>query len=115
MWELEKLIINEQDVVVITCKKVENTRSKLYDSKGRVWNTFGADTPAYIVCLDELRKQQVINEKVYDQMLVDDTVRKLAWEGLQKNMVMGGDMMIDRKASEVFNPQVDSTHWKDKC
>ena len=48
-------------------------------------------------------------------MLVDDTVRKLAWEGLQKNMVMGGDMMIDRKASEVFNPQVDSTHWKDKC
>ena len=40
---------------------------------------FGPDTPACMACLDELWKQQV----VYDQKLMEDTVRKLAWEGLQ--------------------------------
>ena len=45
---------------------------------------FGSDTPACMACLDELQKQQVIDKKVYDQRLMDDTVRKLAWEGLQK-------------------------------
>ena len=28
---------------------------------------FGSDTPDCMACLDELRKQLVINEKVYDQ------------------------------------------------
>ena len=37
--------------------------------------------------LDELRKQQVIYEKVYDQKLMDDTVRKPARDELQKNIV----------------------------
>ena len=45
---------------------------------------FGADTPACMTCLNELRKKQVIDEKVQDQKLMDDTVRKLAWDGLQK-------------------------------
>ena len=67
-----------------------------------------------MACLNELRKQQVIDEKVYDQNLMDDTVRKLAWEGLQKNMVMDGDMMIDRRTGEMLNPEVDSMYWKDK-
>ena len=33
--------------------------------------------------LDELRNQQVIDQKLYDQRLMEDTVRKLAWEELQ--------------------------------
>ena len=45
---------------------------------------FGSDTPACMACLDELRKQQIIDQHVYDQKLMDDTIRKLAWEGLQK-------------------------------
>ena len=45
---------------------------------------FGADTPACMTCLNELRKKQIIDEKVQDQKLMDDTVRKLAWDGLQK-------------------------------
>ena len=57
-----------------------------------------------MACLNELRKQQVIDEKVYDQNLMDDTVRKLAWEGLQKNMVMDGDTMIDRRTGEELDP-----------
>ena len=45
---------------------------------------FSSDTPACMACLDGLRKQQAIGQHVYDQKLMEDTVRKLAWEGLQK-------------------------------
>ena len=45
---------------------------------------FGLDTPACMACQDELRKQQVIDQKIYDQKLMEDTVRKHTWEGLQK-------------------------------
>ena len=45
---------------------------------------FGSDTPCCMACLDELRKQQIIDQHVYDQRLMDDTIRKLVWEGLQK-------------------------------
>ena len=58
---------------------------------------FGADAPTCIACLDELWKQKVIDEKVYDQKLMDDTVRKLAWDGLQKKIMMDGDTMINRR------------------
>ena len=39
---------------------------------------FGSDTPVCMACLDELQKQQVIDQYVYDQKLMDDTIRKLA-------------------------------------
>ena len=45
---------------------------------------FGSDSPACMACLDELRKQQIIDQHVFDQRRMDYTVRKLAWEGLQK-------------------------------
>ena len=32
---------------------------------------FGPDSPVCITCLDELRNQLVIDEKVYDQKLMD--------------------------------------------
>ena len=75
---------------------------------------FGSDTPACVACLDELRKQQIIDQKVYDQKLMEDTMRKLAWEGLQKNIVIDGDTMIDKRTGEVLDPEADSTYWKDK-
>ena len=75
---------------------------------------FGLDNPACMTCLDELRKQQVIDQHVYDQKLMDDTIRKLAWDGLQKNIVMDGDTMIDKRTGVVLNPQVGSIYWKDK-
>ena len=75
---------------------------------------FGSDTPICMACLDELRKQQIIDQHVYDQRLMDDTIRKLAWDGLQKNIVMDGDTMIDKKTGEVLGPEADSTYWKDK-
>ena len=64
--------------------------------------------------LDELRKQQVIDQKVYDQRLMEDTVRKLACEELQKNIVVHGDTMIDKRTGEVLDPEIDFTYWKDK-
>ena len=67
-----------------------------------------------MACLDELRKQQVIDQKVYDQKLMEDMMRKLAWEGLQINIVMDGDTMIDKWTGEMLDPEVDSTYWKDK-
>ena len=75
---------------------------------------FGSDTPNCMASLDELWKQQIIDQHVYDQRLIDDTVRKLAWEGLQKNIAMNDDMMIDKRTGEVLDPEVDCTYWKDK-
>ena len=75
---------------------------------------FGSDTPACMTCLDELRKKQAIDQHVYDQRLMDDTIRKLAWEELQKNIVMNGDTMIDMRISDVLDSEVDSAYWKDK-
>ena len=39
---------------------------------------FGSDIPACMACLDELRKQQAIDQHVYDQTSMDDTIRRLA-------------------------------------
>ena len=75
---------------------------------------FGPDTPVCTECLDELRKQQIIDQNVHDQNLMEGTVRKLAWEGLQKNIVINGDMIIDKRTGELLDPEVDSTYWKDK-
>ena len=45
---------------------------------------------------------------------MEDTMRKFAWEGLQRNIVMDGDTMIDKRTGELLNPEVNSTYWKDK-
>ena len=70
--------------------------------------------PSSMACLDELRKQQAIDKYVYDQKLMEDTMRRLAWEGLQKNIVIDGDTMMDKRTSEVLDPEADSTYWIDK-
>ena len=45
---------------------------------------FGANSPICMKCLGE-RKEQIIDKRVYDQKMIDYTVRKLAWDGLQKS------------------------------
>ena len=71
---------------------------------------FGPDTLVCMACLEESPKQQVIDKKVYGQKLMDDTVRKIAWDGLQINIVMDGDTMIDGRTFEVSDPEVDSRY-----
>ena len=68
---------------------------------------FGSDTSDRMACLDELWKQQIIDQHVYDQRVMDDTMRKLAWEGLKKNIVMDGDMMIDGRTGEALDPEAE--------
>ena len=75
---------------------------------------FSPDGPVRTACQDKLKKQQALNKKVYDQKLLNVTVRRLAWDGLQKNIVVDNDTMIDRRTGEVLDPQIDSTYWKDK-
>ena len=75
---------------------------------------FGPDIPVCLPCLDEVRKQHIIYQKVYDQKLMEDTMRKLAWERFQKNSLIDGDTMIDKRTGNVLNPDVDSTYWKHK-
>ena len=83
-------------------------------TKGYKEIIFGSDVPVCIAFLDELRKLQVIDQRVYDQKLMDDMIRKLALQGLQKNIVMDGDMMIDKRTGKLLVPEVDSTYCKDK-
>ena len=73
---------------------------------------FGSDTPACMMCLEEHRKQQIIDQKIYDQKLMEDMMRKLAWEGHQRNIVMDGDTMIDKRTGEVLDPEVNSKYRK---
>ena len=70
---------------------------------------FDSDTPSCMVCLDEPRKQQIIGQKI-DQKLMEDTMRKLPWERLQKSIAMDGDTMIEKKTVEVLNPEVGSAY-----
>ena len=74
---------------------------------------FGSDTLVCMACLDELRKQQVIDQKVYDQKVMENMMKKLAWEGLQRNIVTDRDMIINKRTGEVLDPEVDSMYWKD--
>ena len=43
---------------------------------------FVSDTPPCMACLNEL------DQKIFDQKLMEDTMWKLAWEGLQKKCWM---------------------------
>ena len=75
---------------------------------------FGSDTSFCMASIAELWKQQIIDQHVHDQNLMDDTIRKLAWEGLQRNIAKDGNTMINKRTGEVLGHGVDSTYWKDK-
>ena len=75
--------------------------------------TFDSGTPVCMACLDELRKQQTIDQYEHDKKLIDDMIRKLAWDGLQKNIIIDGDMIIDKRTGDVLGPEVDLTYCKD--
>ena len=75
---------------------------------------FGSDSPTCMAYLEELRRQQVIDQKIYDQKLMENTMRKVTWEGLQRNIVIDGDRMIVKMTAEVLKPEVNSTYSKEK-
>ena len=89
-------IINEQDVAVRTYNKLNIPHQNCMKTKEELEEAIKDTITMYKeiilvqialackVCLDELRKQEVIDQKIYDQKLMEDTMKKLAWEGLQK-------------------------------
>ena len=105
----------------IPCRNCLKTKEELEVAikdtiKGYKEILFCSDTPVCMACLNELRKQQITDQNLYDQRLINDTIRKLAWDGLRKNIVIDeeSDIMIDKRTGEVLDPEVDSTHWKDR-
>ena len=104
----------------IPCRNCMKTKEELEEAIKDTIETykeiiFDSDTPvACMACLDELRKHQAIDQHAYYKRLMDDTIRKLAWEGLQRNIVIDGDTMIDKRTGEVLDPEVDSAYWKDE-
>ena len=62
------------------CMKINEELEKAIKDSIKVYKEiiFGSDTPFCMACLNELRKQQAIDQYVYDQKLMDDTIRKLA-------------------------------------
>ena len=99
----------------IPCRNYVKTKEELEEATKNTITmykeiVFSSDTPACMVYLAELRKQETIDQHVYDQNLMEDTMRKLAWEGLQKIIVMDGDTMIDKRTGEVLNSEADSTY-----
>ena len=65
----------------IPCRKCMNTKQGLEkairDTIIKYKEIIGGGSPVCIKCLDEIQKQQLIDEKLYDQKLIGDTVRKL--------------------------------------
>ena len=47
--------------------------------------SFGNDTPICTECLNELKKQQIIDERAHNQTLLENAIRKLVWGSLQKH------------------------------
>ena len=112
LLELEKMLNIRRRNLMKTKEEIEEAIKDTITRYKEI--IFSSDTPVCIACLDELRKQQIINQKVYNQKLIEDMMRKLTWKGLQKNTAMDGDTMIDKRTCEVLDLEVDSTYWKEK-
>ena len=71
--------------------------------------TFGSDSPG---CMPDWTKKAADHWSAYVWSKVngryDNETR------LQRNIVINGATMIDKRTGEVLDPEVDSTYWKDK-
>ena len=94
--------------------KGNKVRGKLKTWKKDIKTNFHGRIVPYCTCCNATAVLKIIDQHVYDQRLMDDTLRRLAWDGLQKTIVRDDDRMIDKRTGEVLNPEVDSTYWKDK-
>ena len=85
----------------VLVKAIIETHSKYKDI------IFGNDIPACRECLKELKKQQIKDEGVHDQKLMEITLSNLPCDSLCKNIVLNGDMIIDKPTGGNFGPEVD--------
>ena len=106
--------INEQENKFITGSKgVEYTPSKLHANKkarARKSNrSFGNYTSICTECLNKLRKQEITDDRLHNQKLMENTVKKLAWDSLWKNEVVDSGLMIGKKTGEILGSVADYT------
>ena len=106
LLELEKMLNIRRRNLMKTKEEIEEAIKDTITRYKEI--IFSSDTSVCIACLDELRKKQIIDQKVYDQKLIEDMMRKVIWERLQKNTAMDGDTMIDKRTCEVLDLEVDS-------
>ena len=106
LLELEKMLNIRRRNLMKTKEEIEEAIKDTITRYKEI--IFSSDTSVCIACLYELRKKQIIDQKVYDQKLIEDMMRKVIWERLQKNTAMDGDTMIDKRTCEVLDLEVDS-------
>ena len=63
-----------------------------------------------IPCRNCMNTREELEESKVDGRFDKET----CMEGLQRNILMDGDMATDKRTGEVLDPDVDSTYWKDK-
>ena len=61
-------------------------------------------------CLNELRKQDMVDKYQHAKKLMEQTIRDFSWEYITED----GEMLVDNKTGEVIGPLVDSTYYKEK-
>lgn len=54
------------------------------------------------------------DERVDNQRLMENIIRKQAWVNIRGNIVVGTDMMIGKRTDEVLGPIIDHTSYKNK-
>ena len=93
-------LLHEEKALTLPCRNCIKTERELDKAIVKTQQKykdiiFGNDPPVCKECLNQLKNQQVIDGRVYYQNHIENAVRKLAYNSLQKNIVMDGDMMID--------------------
>lgn len=83
---------------------------KIFKNPSKTPISFGVDTPVCTECLNKLWKLQIINKIVYKEKLLEDIVRKMAWD----IMAVDGKIMIDKRRDEVLAPEACYTCYKNK-
>ena len=54
------------------------------------------------------------DERVDNQRLMENIIRKQALVNIRGNIVVGTDMMIGKRTDEVLDPIIDHTSYKNK-
>ena len=62
--------------------------------------------------MNKLIKKPAIDKRVHGQKLMENTLGKLTWDSLQKNIVVDDDLVIDKREVKVLDPEVGYTCYK---
>ena len=58
--------------------------------------------------------KKIIDERVHNYRLMENTMRKLVLDSVGKNLVVNEEIMIDKRTGEVLGREVNYACYKDK-